>query len=114
MCTLKSQLLFQSEELLEIDAVHKKNPSLQLMVGFNRRFAPSTLEVIKHFELVKTPKVVNIRVNAGSIPADHWIQDPKEGGGRLIGEGCHFIDLASALLQQNPRDSLCNCHFAIS
>ncbi len=91
------------DELLEIDAAHQKNPSSQLMVGFNRRFAPSTIEVIKHFELVKTPKIVNIRVNAGSIPSDHWIQDPKEGGGRLIGEGCHFIDLASALLQQNPQ-----------
>lgn len=89
-------------ELYAIDSVFRQHPHLQLMVGFNRRFAPSTIEVIKHFENVKAAKVVNIRVNAGSIPADHWIQDPHEGGGRLIGEGCHFIDLASALLQQNP------------
>jgi polar amino acid transport system substrate-binding protein len=90
------------EEILAIDAAHQKNPAIQLMVGFNRRFAPSTLDVVSHFAHVTSPKVVNIRVNSGSIPADHWIQDPKEGGGRLIGEGCHFIDLASALLQQNP------------
>lgn len=90
------------EELLAIEAAHQTQPQLQLMVGFNRRFAPCTLELVQHFAMVKAPKVVNIRVNAGSIPADHWIQDPKEGGGRLIGEGCHFIDLASALLQQNP------------
>lgn len=91
------------EELLAIDHAHQQQPQLQLMVGFNRRFAPSTQDVIKHFASVQSAKVVNIRVNAGSIPADHWIQDPKEGGGRLIGEGCHFIDLASALLQQNPQ-----------
>lgn len=91
------------DELLAIDSALQHHTNLQLMVGFNRRFAPSTLALINHFSLVKSPKVVNIRVNAGAIPADHWIQDPKEGGGRLIGEGCHFIDLASALLQQNPQ-----------
>ncbi|WP_423186123.1 bi-domain-containing oxidoreductase [Alishewanella sp. d11] len=100
---VEKPLALNVDELLAIDAALQQQPHLQLMVGFNRRFAPSTQELIKHFETVKSPKVVNIRVNAGSIPADHWIQDPKEGGGRLIGEGCHFIDLASALLQQNPK-----------
>jgi len=50
-----------------------------------------------HFKAVSGPKQVCIRVNAGSIPPDHWIQDAKVGGGRLIGEGCHFVDLAVAL-----------------
>lgn len=68
-----------------------------LMVGFNRRFAPATELVRQHFKSHAGPKQVCIRVNAGLIPADHWIQDPVVGGGRLIGEGCHFVDLAVAL-----------------
>lgn len=67
------------------------------MVGFNRRFAPATTLVKDHFASVTTPKQILIRVNAGAIPADHWIHDPLVGGGRLIGEGCHFVDLAVAL-----------------
>ena len=74
----------------------------QVMVGFNRRFSPCTAMVLQHFSKVNTPKVVNIRVNAGMIPSDHWIQDPEVGGGRMIGEGCHFVDLASALVASNP------------
>ena len=68
-----------------------------LTVGFNRRFAPATEMVKAHFKAVSGPKQICIRVNAGAIPPDHWIQDPKVGGGRLIGEGCHFVDLAVAL-----------------
>jgi predicted dehydrogenase len=47
--------------------------------------------------------VVNIRVNSGAIPANHWIQDPVVGGGRIMGEGCHFVDLASAVIGKNPK-----------
>lgn len=72
-------------------------PQPSLTVGFNRRFAPATKLVNEHFSSVTGPRQVVIRVNAGAIPTDHWIQDPQIGGGRLIGEGCHFIDLAVAL-----------------
>jgi polar amino acid transport system substrate-binding protein len=61
-----------------------------------------TQEVLKHFSGVVSPRVINVRVNAGFIPADHWIQDPEVGGGRLIGEACHFVDLACALAQSDP------------
>ena len=77
-------------------------PGIQLQVGFNRRYAPLTCSVLKHFETVKSPRVVSIRVNAGSIPKDHWIQDPETGGGRIMGEACHFIDLACALVGADP------------
>jgi predicted dehydrogenase/threonine dehydrogenase-like Zn-dependent dehydrogenase len=77
-------------------------PGQQLMVGFNRRFAPLTRELANHFAGVATPCVIAIRVNAGAIPGDHWIQSPEAGGGRLIGEGCHFIDLACALAGSDP------------
>lgn len=74
-----------------------QNSRGKLMVGFNRRFAPLIQEAKHYF-----PKGVDhilIRVNAGAIPKDHWLNIPEIGGGRLIGEGCHFIDLAQHLAQ---------------
>ena len=62
------------------------------MVGFNRRFAPLALKMKALFASVAEPLSVHYRVNAGFIPADHWVQDPLIGGGRLIGEVCHFVD----------------------
>lgn len=79
-------------------------PGRQLMVGFNRRFAPLTRQLEAHFAGIASPLVINIRVNAGAIPADHWIQSPSIGGGRLIGEGCHFVDLAAALAGDAPSE----------
>lgn len=64
-----------------------------LMVGFNRRFSPLTLELKKALSRMATKKAMIMTVNAGSIPANHWTQDLEVGGGRLVGEGCHFIDL---------------------
>jgi predicted dehydrogenase len=67
------------------------------MVGFNRRFAPHTVKIKELLSGVKEPKVMVMTVNAGAIPSDHWTQDPEVGGGRIIGEGCHFIDLVRFL-----------------
>ena len=85
------------EELASIRSAFENAGAAQLMVGFNRRFAPATQMVRSHFSGLGTPLVISIRINAGSIPATHWIQDPETGGGRIIGEACHFVDLASAL-----------------
>ncbi len=63
-----------------------------MMVGFNRRFAPLSIEMRRFFSGTGEPKVVNYRVNAGYIPLNHWTQNPTEGGGRIIGEVCHFVD----------------------
>ena len=90
------------EELASVHQAYSKAKDRQVMVGFNRRFAPVTTLVNSHFSGVKSPLVINIRTNAGAIPMDHWIQDPKLGGGRMIGEGCHFVDLASALADSLP------------
>ncbi|HSJ14778.1 MAG TPA: Gfo/Idh/MocA family oxidoreductase [Longimicrobiales bacterium] len=68
-----------------------------LLVGFNRRFAPATQFVRDRLSRLPGARVVHIRVNAGAIPADSWMHDPAVGGGRLVGEGCHFIDLATYL-----------------
>lgn len=64
-----------------------------LMVGFNRRFAPQIQKVKRLLNGVSEPKAFVMTVNAGSIPAEHWTQDRMIGGGRIIGEGCHFVDL---------------------
>ncbi|MNC06868.1 Inositol 2-dehydrogenase [compost metagenome] len=95
---VEKPLALSVEELSEIHSAFKQSKKHQVMVGFNRRFAPATQRVIEHFAAVNSPLVVNIRINAGAIPSNHWIQDPQVGGGRMIGEGCHFIDLASALV----------------
>ncbi|MBX6365849.1 MAG: bi-domain-containing oxidoreductase [Gemmatimonadetes bacterium] len=73
-----------------------------LMVGFNRRFAPATAFVRQRLARCAGPRIVHIRVNAGYLPRDAWLRDPESGGGRLIGEGCHFIDLATFLVGEPP------------
>jgi threonine dehydrogenase-like Zn-dependent dehydrogenase/predicted dehydrogenase len=64
-----------------------------VMVGFNRRYAPQVQKMKQLLGGVTGPKAFIMTVNAGAIPADHWTQDPEAGGGRIIGEACHFIDL---------------------
>jgi predicted dehydrogenase/threonine dehydrogenase-like Zn-dependent dehydrogenase len=63
-----------------------------LMVGFNRRFAPMATRMKAFLANVGEPIAMHYRVNAGFVPADHWVNDPEEGGGRILGEACHFID----------------------
>jgi predicted dehydrogenase/threonine dehydrogenase-like Zn-dependent dehydrogenase len=99
---VEKPLALSRDEFAMVSAALSARPGTQLMIGFNRRFAPLTLELGNHFAQVRSPLVINIRVNAGEIPPDHWIQDPKVGGGRLIGEGCHFIDLATAIAGSDP------------
>lgn len=69
----------------------------RLMVGYNRRFSPSAKMAAEFFASRQTPLSILYRVNAGRIPSDSWIQDPVEGGGRIVGEVCHFIDLMQYL-----------------
>ena len=64
-----------------------------LMVGFNRRFAPQVVRIRQLLTAATGPKSFVMTVNAGAIPANHWTQDPAVGGGRIVGEACHFIDL---------------------
>jgi predicted dehydrogenase len=64
-----------------------------LMVGFNRRFAPQVEKIKSLLAGVTGPKALVMTVNAGAIPPEHWTQDPVAGGGRIVGEACHFIDL---------------------
>lgn len=104
---VEKPLAMRVEDLKVINSAFAETGKLQLMVGFNRRYSPLTAKVCEYFAGVRSPKIVNIRVNAGYIPPEHWIQDPKTGGGRIIGEACHFIDLASALVQSPPSFVYC-------
>lgn len=73
-----------------------------LMVGFNRRFSPFTCWLKERFASVAEPLAVHYTVNAGLVPPDHWVHDPQQGGGRIIGEVCHFVDLIQYLAGSTP------------
>jgi predicted dehydrogenase len=84
------------DELADIEAGYlaaAQTHSPLLMVGFNRRFAPHIQKIKALLTGVAGPKSFVMTVNAGQIPGSHWTQDPKVGGGRIVGEACHFIDL---------------------
>lgn len=75
---------------------------LQLWVGFNRRFSSHAAKIIEFFQGRRNPLVMVYRVNAGPLPATHWVQDPEVGGGRVIGEACHFVDFMQAVCGAQP------------
>ncbi len=90
-------LCLTADELAQIEAEASQRSQQILMVGFNRRFAPHVVKMKSLLSAIDAPKNIVITVNAGEIQSDHWTQDPLVGGGRLIGEACHFIDLARHL-----------------
>lgn len=103
---IEKPLCLRPEELEEIKTVYETSvldpirSSPILMVGYNRRFSPMVLEMKKHFG--QGPIAAVYRINSGSIPPDSWIQDPEVGGGRVIGEVCHFIDTITFLAGSLP------------
>ncbi|HWH58699.1 MAG TPA: bi-domain-containing oxidoreductase [Terriglobales bacterium] len=96
-------LCLNEAELSEIEAAYNRaGGSVQLMVGFNRRFAPMAKQMKSFVENASGPMVMHYRVNAGMLPRDHWINDPEQGGGRILGEVCHFVDFLSFLCGATP------------
>ncbi|MGO9738038.1 MAG: Gfo/Idh/MocA family protein, partial [Desulfomonilaceae bacterium] len=77
-------------------------PSPILMIGFNRRFSPHIQKMKQLLHEIRQPILIIITVNAGEVPASDWTQDPQIGGGRIIGEGCHFVDLLYYLTGSQP------------
>jgi predicted dehydrogenase/threonine dehydrogenase-like Zn-dependent dehydrogenase len=73
-----------------------------LMVGFNRRFAPMAIKMRAFLKQVQEPMALHYRINAGFIAHDHWVNDPEQGGGRLLGEVCHFIDFLTFMAGALP------------
>jgi len=95
---VEKPLALTAEQIDEIERTWIAQPEPRLlMVGFNRRFAPHVTRVRELLRSVKEPKAFVYTVNAGAIPSDHWAQDPVLGGGRILGEACHFIDLVRFL-----------------
>ena len=92
---VEKPLALTKQELREIAAAYAGagDRAPVLMVGFNRRFAPTFVKMRQLLAQVRAPRAITMTVNAGAVPADHWTLDPQVGGGRLIGEGCHFVDL---------------------
>ncbi|MBI5720038.1 MAG: bi-domain-containing oxidoreductase [Burkholderiales bacterium] len=90
---VEKPLALTSAELGAIESAATAAPGRIVMVGFNRRFAPQVARVRQLLAATPGPKAFVMTVNAGAIPAQHWTQDATVGGGRLLGEGCHFVDL---------------------
>ncbi|HET9299274.1 MAG TPA: Gfo/Idh/MocA family oxidoreductase, partial [Candidatus Polarisedimenticolaceae bacterium] len=94
---VEKPLALTEAQLREVEEALAASSGL-LMVGFNRRFAPMARAAREAFS-GRGPRSIVCRVNAGALPASHWTLDPEIGGGRIVGEGCHFVDLASYLAE---------------
>ncbi len=105
---VEKPLALTIKELEQVSEEYQKSQKYLLMVGFNRRFAPSSQKLKSEFMGLDEPMVINYRVNAGFIPKDHWIQS-KQGGGRIIGEICHFVDLMQYFTDAKPVSVFANC-----
>lgn len=90
---VEKPLALTLDDLARIEVAARARPELRVMVGFNRRFAPQVVKIKQLLAGTPGAKVFLMTVNAGAIPPQHWTQDAAVGGGRLVGEGCHFIDL---------------------
>ncbi|RPI23793.1 MAG: gfo/Idh/MocA family oxidoreductase, partial [Chloroflexota bacterium] len=100
-------LALNDEELEEISAALSAQaggaqPAPLLTVGFNRRFAPLARRLHAFIQDRSEPLAAQYRVNAGYIPLNHWVHDLNQGGGRLTGEGCHFVDFLTFLVGEPP------------
>jgi predicted dehydrogenase/threonine dehydrogenase-like Zn-dependent dehydrogenase len=98
---VEKPLALSEEELSAVlDAATKS--TAHLCVGFNRRFSPLARQAKQFFVTRNEPLSVIYRVNAGRIPKEHWVQDPVQGGGRIVGEVCHFVDFMEFLTGALP------------
>jgi predicted dehydrogenase len=99
---VEKPLAINSSQLVAISKQLKASNQSLLTVGFNRRFAPLAQQLFSSLADRHEPLYVHYRVNAGYIPLNHWTQDPAIGGGRIIGEACHFIDFITFLAGTSP------------
>lgn len=95
-------LALNEKELGQLENALARKDSPLLTVGFNRRFAPLSRKLYEFLQPLTQPVAAHYRVNAGPLPPYHWLLDPTRGGGRIIGEGCHFIDYLTFLVGTAP------------
>ncbi len=98
---VEKPLALTTGELERVNRAHAGAGRI-LMVGFNRRWSKHTAAVLQLFAGASRPLVINYRINVGEVPRDSWIQDARQGGGRILGEVCHFIDLAACIARARP------------
>lgn len=89
LCLSEDELRSIIRAYLRVDAPGRP----ALMVGFNRRFAPMVTRMKSFLAPISEPLALHYRINAGYLPPDHWVNDREQGGGRILGEVCHFTDL---------------------
>lgn len=99
---VEKPLALDEEELQKIIQALSNHPNGLLMAGFNRRFAPLAVELSHFLQNRGEALYAHYRINAGYIPLNHWTQDRKQGGGRIIGEVCHFVDFLTYLSGSAP------------
>ena len=98
---VEKPLCLTRDELMEIDAAVQASEG-SVMVGFNRRFAPATVELKKLLAKTPGPKSLAYHVFAGPLAPDHWYANLEESGGRVLGEACHMLDFACFVLDAKP------------
>lgn len=98
---VEKPLALTYDEIEEIKKAYLKSPKT-LMVGFNRRFSQAAILTKQHIASLKEPKVMSFRINAGFLPKDHWTQKEEIGGGRILGELCHWVDLMQFFTDSKP------------
>ena len=99
---VEKPLAINNTQLLAISKQLKAKSQSMLTVGFNRRFSPLAQILSLSLSTRHEPLHAHYRINAGYIPLNHWTQNPEQGGGRIIGEACHFIDLITGLVGTPP------------
>jgi predicted dehydrogenase len=99
---VEKPLALNSDQLSAISEELLTHHASLVTVGFNRRFAPLARQLANFLKGRNEALYAHYRVNAGYLPLNHWTQDPEIGGGRIIGEGCHFIDFVTFLIGAPP------------
>ena len=98
---VEKPLALHDDELEKVLEVASRRSGCRLMVGYNRRFSPLAGQAREMFQRLSGPLLINYRVNAGFLPKEHWTQT-EQGGGRILGEVCHFVDLMQFLTGSEP------------
>ena len=99
---VEKPLAINAKQLEQVNKALVTRNSQLVTVGFNRRFAPLAQQLHTSLSTLHEPRYIHYRINAGYIPLNHWTQDPDIGGGRIIGEACHFIDFITFLVGAPP------------
>ena len=106
---VEKPICIRPEELSDLCDTHEAVSQPRVMIGFNRRFSPQVVKMKTLLNSVRVPKSFIMTVNAGALPPGHWTADPEVGGGRIVGEACHFVDLLRFLAGAPITNLIAHC-----